>query len=38
MKVESVGGNKYAFDFGGGPEMIAADETDQRGAAVPRCL
>jgi len=29
MKVESVAGNKYAFDFGGGPETIAADGTDQ---------
>jgi hypothetical protein len=32
MKVESVGGNKYAFDFGGGPEAIAVDSTDQPGA------
>ena len=31
MKVESVAGNKYAFDFGGGPEIIAADGTDQPG-------
>jgi hypothetical protein len=32
MKVESAGGNKYAFDFGGGkPETIAADGTDQPG-------
>jgi hypothetical protein len=32
MKVESAGGNKYAFDFGGGhPENIAADGTDQPG-------
>jgi hypothetical protein len=30
MKVESLGGNKYAFDFGGGPEMIAVDGTDQQ--------
>jgi hypothetical protein len=29
MKVESVGGNKYAFNFGGGPETIAVDGTDQ---------
>jgi hypothetical protein len=29
MKVESVAGNKYAFDFGGGPETIAADGADQ---------
>lgn len=32
MKVESAGGNKYGFDFGGGiPEMIAVDGTDQPG-------
>jgi hypothetical protein len=31
MKVESVGGNKYAFDFGAGSEVVAADGTDQRG-------
>lgn len=32
MKVESAGGNKYAFDFGGGkPETIATDGTDQPG-------
>lgn len=31
MKVESVAGNKYAFDFGGGPETITADGTDQPG-------
>jgi len=29
MRVESVAGNKYAFDFGGGSETIAADGTDQ---------
>lgn len=30
MKVSSLGGNKYAFDFGGGPpEIIIADGTDQ---------
>jgi hypothetical protein len=29
MKVESKGGNKYAFDFGGGVETIVADGTDQ---------
>src|SRR5271155_2221607 len=34
MKVESAGGNKYAFDFGAGSaEMIAADGTDQPGLA-----
>jgi hypothetical protein len=34
MKVESVAGNKYAFDFGGGSaETIAADGTDQPGLA-----
>ena len=31
MKVENLGGNKYAIDFGGGPEKIAADGTDQNG-------
>ena len=31
MKVESPGGNKYAFDFGGGPERIVVDGTDQPG-------
>src|SRR5215813_129644 len=30
MKVENLGGNKYAFDFGGGPEKIAVDGTDQQ--------
>jgi hypothetical protein len=34
MKVESVDGNKYAFDFGAGSsETIAADGTDQPGIA-----
>ena len=33
MKVESLGGNKYAFDFGGGPERIVTDGTDQSGAS-----
>jgi hypothetical protein len=31
MKVEGLGGNKYALDFGGGPEKIVADGTDQSG-------
>jgi len=31
MKVQSLGGNKYTFDFGGGAERIVADGTDQRG-------
>ncbi len=31
MKVESKGGNTYVFDFGGGPETIVADGTDQKG-------
>jgi hypothetical protein len=31
MKVTSLGANKYAFDFGGGPETIAVDGTDQPG-------
>ena len=31
MKVASLGGNKYSFDFGGGsPETIVADGTDQQ--------
>ena len=31
MKVTSLGGNKYSFDFGGGsPETIVADGTDQQ--------
>jgi hypothetical protein len=29
MKVESAGGNKYTFNFGGGPETILVDGTDQ---------
>jgi hypothetical protein len=28
MKVQSQGGNKYTFDFGGGPETIVMDGTD----------
>jgi len=32
MKVTSLGGNRYSFDFGGGsPETIVADGTDQPG-------
>lgn len=32
MNVESIAGNKYVFDFGGGsPETIAADGTDPQG-------
>jgi hypothetical protein len=31
MKVQSKGGNKYTFDFGGGVETILADGTDQPG-------
>ena len=31
MAVESLGGNMYAFNFGGGPEKIAVDGTDQQG-------
>jgi len=31
MKVQSKGGNKYAFDFGGGAETIVVDGTDQPG-------
>lgn len=29
MKVESDGGNKYTFNFGGGAETIVVDGTDQ---------
>ena len=29
MAVESFGGNKYTFNFGGGPETIVVDGTDQ---------
>ena len=32
MKVESAGGDKYVFDFGGGPESIVVNGTDQNGA------
>jgi hypothetical protein len=31
MKVQSTGGNTYIFDFGGGPETIVADGSDQPG-------
>jgi hypothetical protein len=31
MKVESLGRNKYTFNFGGGPETIVLDGTDQPG-------
>jgi len=32
MKISSLGGNKYSFDFGGGdPEVAVADGTDQPG-------
>src|SRR6185312_9545243 len=29
MKVQSLGGNRYVFDFGGGPEAIKVDGTAQ---------
>jgi len=29
MKITSLGANKYSFDFGGAPETIVADGTDQ---------
>jgi hypothetical protein len=32
MKVESVGTNRYAFNFGSGPETIVVDGTDQPGS------
>jgi hypothetical protein len=31
MKVAPAGTNRYAFDFGGGPEFIVANGTDQAG-------
>jgi hypothetical protein len=31
MKVNSAGTNRYAFDFGGGPEFIVINGTDQAG-------
>jgi hypothetical protein len=31
MKVTSTGNNRYAFDFGGGPEFIVVNGTDQPG-------
>jgi hypothetical protein len=31
MKVQSKGGNTYTFDFGGGPETIVMDGSDQPG-------
>ena len=31
MKVTPEGSNRYAFDFGGGPELIVANGTDQPG-------
>lgn len=31
MKVQNKGGNKYAFDFGGGAEAIVVDGSDQPG-------
>jgi hypothetical protein len=31
MKVESLGANKYTFNFGAGPETIVLDGTDQPG-------
>jgi len=33
MKVQSLDGNRYALDFGGGSETIAADGTDQPGTS-----
>lgn len=31
MKVKRLGGNKYQFNFGGGPESIVVNGTDQNG-------
>ena len=33
MKVQTAAKNTYVFDFGGGPETIVADGTDQAGTA-----
>jgi hypothetical protein len=33
MKVESLGANKYMFNFGGGPQSIVVDGTDQPGGS-----
>lgn len=32
MNVKSMGGNKYVFDFGDGPEPVVVDGTDQPGS------
>ncbi len=32
MKVESLGGNRYSFDFGGGPMVAPTDGSDQPGS------
>lgn len=32
MKVAAVSANKFSFDFGGGPETVVADGTDQPGS------
>lgn len=37
MKVQSKGGNKYAFDFGGGAETIVVDGATNRARAGPSC-
>jgi hypothetical protein len=31
MKIESLGGNRYTFNFGAGPETVLVDGTDQPG-------
>lgn len=31
MRVDSLGGNKYVFNFGGGPQTIVVDGTEQPG-------
>lgn len=35
MSVENVGGNRYAFNFGGGPETIVVDGTAQPSELYP---
>ena len=36
MNVQSVGGNKYVFDLGAGPESVAVNGTDQPAAGGTR--
>jgi hypothetical protein len=38
MKVTPAGTNRYAFDFGSGPEFIVANDTDQPVSMEPPLL